>query len=103
MCSQENFKCQVFLEWSAFRCDILIRRNFSVHKEQTQTEYPFLIGTGLRSTSFHMYCTARGHTGMEQVFTFARVEWWSMVEVGMLHRIACTVQIQPVAPSPASS
>ena len=33
-------------------------------------------------------CTAqpRGYTGMGKVFRSARVGWWDIVQVGMLHR-----------------
>ena len=41
-------------------------------------------------TSFSICCATRGgggrHTGMEQVFTFARVGWWNIAQVRMLHR-----------------
>ena len=34
----------------------------------------------------------RGHTGMGQVFTFARVGWWNIVHVRMLHPIVARLE-----------
>ena len=36
----------------------------------------------------HLACVAKamGHTRIEQVFTFAHVEWWNIVQVRMLHQ-----------------
>ena len=49
-------------------------------------EYPFVYAPGLISASFSMYYTTqrREHTGMGQVFTIARVEYWNIVQVKML-------------------
>ena len=35
----------------------------------------------------HITCTVqpRGRTGMGQLFSFARVRWWNIVQVRMLH------------------
>ena len=52
-----------------------VRHHFPVHKWNTLT------------SPLSRYCSTQwGHTGMQQVFTFAHVGWWNIVQVRMLHR-----------------
>ena len=74
------------------RCNILICPRFPVYLRPYTNGILSCVSPWLRSTSFcavdHLVCTAlpRGHTTIRQVFTFAHVLWWNIVQVRILHR-----------------
>ena len=58
---------------SRHRCNILICPIFSTHKGYTQMEYPFVYAPWVvQYIIWHVLCKPREHTGMGQVFAFAR-------------------------------
>ena len=81
----QNFICKD--NW----CNILINYHFQVHMrgEHKWNSHLSMPQEGLHST--YLACTVqpRGHTGMGQVFTFAGMRWWNIVQVRMLHQYSC--------------
>ena len=67
--------------------NILKRQHFPVYirgVHKLNTHLCILLGCAVH----HLACTAqpRGHTGLGQVFLFAYVRWWNIVQVKMLHQ-----------------
>ena len=84
----ERMKIELHRQLLSLRCNILMHHSFSgTHKVYTQTEYQFVYVPRLLSTSFSMHCASQGVYRDEQVFTFARVGCWNIMQVRMLHRI----------------